>query len=70
MCRPFKQPISKWVVYLEHELARLSVDIRLHTEFCENMKDAYDALIVATGAMEAVPPIPGLAEHGIGAGRC
>lgn len=64
---PFKQPISKWVVYLEHELARLSVDIRLHTEFCENMKDAYDALIVATGATEAVPPIPGLAEHGIGA---
>ena len=64
---PFKQPISKWVVYLEHELTRLSVDIRLHTEFCENMKDAYDALIVATGATEAVPPIPGLAEHGIGA---
>ena len=31
------------------------------------MKDAYDALIVATGATEAVPPIPGLAEHGIGA---
>lgn len=64
---PFKQPISKWVVYLEHELARLSIDIRLHTEFTKDMAGAYDALIVATGANEAVPPIPGLAEHGVGA---
>ncbi|EFP63026.1 FAD-dependent oxidoreductase [Erysipelotrichaceae bacterium AF15-26LB] len=64
---PFKQPVSKWIVYLEHELSRLSVDVRRSTEFTKAMADAYDAVIVATGAKEALPPIPGLAQHGIGA---
>lgn len=64
---PFKQPVSKWIVYLEHELNRLSVDVRRSTEFTKAMADAYDAVIVATGAKEALPPIPGLAQHGIGA---
>lgn len=64
---PFKQPVSKWIVYLEHELNRLSVDVRRSTEFTKAMADAYDAVIVATGAKEALPPIPGLAQHGVGA---
>lgn len=64
---PFKQPVSKWIVYLEHELSRLSVDVRRSTEFTKAMADAYDAVIVATGAKEALPPIPGLAQHGVGA---
>ena len=64
---PFKQPVSKWIVYLEHELNSLSVDVRRSTEFTKAMADAYDAVIVATGAKEALPPIPGLAQHGVGA---
>lgn len=48
-------------------MSRLSVDVRRSTEFTKAMADAYDAVIVATGAKEALPPIPGLAQHGIGA---
>lgn len=57
---PHKQEISKWVVYMNHELQRLAVDVRYNTTFTKEMASDYDAVIVATGAQESIPPIPGV----------
>ena len=59
---PHKQELSKWIVYLEHELERLSVDIRLNTAADRAVIDglAPEVLILATGAKEMLPPVPGI----------
>lgn len=57
---PHKQEISKWVVYMNHELERLHVDVRYNTTFTKDMASVYDTIIVATGAKESIPPIPGV----------
>lgn len=57
---PFKQSISKWVVYLSNELDRLQVPVQYNREFTPEMADAYDVVICATGAKESIPPIPGV----------
>ena len=57
-----KQELSKWIVYLEHELERLSVDVRLNTAADRAVIDglAPEVLILATGAKEMLPPVPGI----------
>ena len=59
---PHKQELSKWIVYLEHELERLSVDVRLNTAADRAVIDglAPEELILATGAKEMLPPVPGI----------
>ncbi|WP_418579934.1 FAD-dependent oxidoreductase [Hungatella sp.] len=59
---PHKQELSKWIVYLEHELERLSVDVRLNTAADRAVIDglAPEVLILATGAKEMLPPVPGI----------
>lgn len=59
---PHKQELSRWVIYLEHELERLSVEVRLNTDADgETIKQlAPEALIIATGAKEMLPPVPGI----------
>ena len=59
---PHKQELSKWIVYLEHELERLSVDVRLNTAADRAVIDglAPGVLILATGAKEMLPPVPGI----------
>ena len=49
---PHKQELSKWIVYLEHELERLSVDVRRNTVADREVIDRLspDALVIATGA--------------------
>ncbi len=64
---PHKQAISKWVVYLLNELERLHVEIRYAYEAtAENLKNSnFDHVILATGAKEAIPPIPGVNDSAI-----
>ena len=59
---PHKQELSKWIVYLEHELERLSVDVRRNTVADREVIDRLspDALVIATGAGEMLPPVPGI----------
>lgn len=59
---PHKQELSKWIVYLEQELERLSVDVRLNTAADRAVIDglAPEVLILATGAKEMLPPVPGI----------
>lgn len=57
---PHKQEISKWVVYLQHELHRLNIKVNLNTTFTSNMAKDFDEIIIATGASESIPPIPGV----------
>ncbi|WP_195521727.1 NADH:flavin oxidoreductase [Hungatella hathewayi] len=59
---PHKQELSKWIVYLEHELERLSVDVRLNTAADRAVIDglAPEVLILATGTKEMLPPVPGI----------
>lgn len=59
---PHKQELSRWIVFLRNELARLKVDVKLN---CCATKDVLnelhpDRIIVATGAREIVPPISGV----------
>lgn len=60
---PDKAEIEPFTQYLSNQLKIKGVDVRLNTEankgLIENMRA--DAVIVATGASPAVPPIPGVA---------
>ena len=64
---PHKQSISKWVVYLLHELHKYNVEIKYNFEATvENIKEfGFDHVVVATGAKEALPPIPGIDENAL-----
>lgn len=57
---PHKQLISRWVVYLQQELSRLQVEVHTGTPFTADMAEAYDAVIIATGAKEVLPSISGI----------
>ena len=57
-CRaPFKQEISKWMIYLQNQCRALNVDIHLNSEVTpETIKDLHpDIVIVATGAHPCLP---------------
>lgn len=61
-CRaPFKQEISKWIVYLQQECAKYGVEMRYKTEADAAYIQAEhpDAVILATGAEPFVPPVQG-----------
>lgn len=61
-CRPpFKQEISKWVVYLLNECARYGVEIRYETEATSAMIEELrpQIVILATGAKPFLLPIEG-----------
>ncbi|MEG1459795.1 MAG: FAD-dependent oxidoreductase [Oscillospiraceae bacterium] len=62
---PHKQEISRWLVYLQNELARLKVTIKFGVEATKAELDAYspDVVIVATGAEEIIPPISGVSPE-------
>lgn len=59
---PHKQEISKWVIYLEKELEKIPVDIRLGAEADASMlKEAgYEVIVTATGARPSLPPVKGI----------
>jgi len=62
---PHKQEISKWMVYLNSEMRRLNVDIKYSVEATpESVTDLHpDAVVVATGASEFLPPIKGIQKE-------
>jgi len=59
---PFKQELTKWIVYLTNQIQKLGVKIELNKnvsiEDIKNMNP--DAVIVATGAKSLIPPIKGI----------
>ena len=58
-CRaPYKQEISKWIIYLKHQLTKYAVDVRMNTEGNADLAKEIqpDAIIVATGATPQFPP--------------
>ncbi|MDO4554074.1 MAG: FAD-dependent oxidoreductase [Lachnospiraceae bacterium] len=59
-----KGDFSSLIVWQKNQLDILGVDIKLNTELsAEHVKnEAPDAVIIATGSKENVPPIPGLKE--------
>lgn len=61
-CRvPFKQEISKWIVYLLNECSRYGVDIRYETEATSDVIKAEqpDVVLLATGAEPFVLQVEG-----------
>lgn len=64
---PHKQELSKWIVYLNHELERLNVKIEFGKEIQEEdvLKMNVDAVVAATGARAFIPPIEGVGENPI-----
>lgn len=61
-CRaPFKQEISKWIIYLLHECEHYGVEIRYATPVdADYIRTAHpDAVILATGAEPLVLPVEG-----------
>lgn len=62
-CRsPFKQPLSKWVVYYSGQLKKLGVTVKLDTHADERSVAAEnpDSVIIATGARSTTPPFSGV----------
>ena len=59
---PHKQEISRWIIYLEKELEKLPVDIRLGAKADAAMlKGAgYEVIVAATGAEPSLPPVKGI----------
>lgn len=66
---PHKQELSKWVVYLNQELIRLNVNVKLSYEVSEEelatINANVDTLVIATGAKAMIPPITGIMEDAI-----
>jgi pyruvate/2-oxoglutarate dehydrogenase complex dihydrolipoamide dehydrogenase (E3) component len=62
-----KGDFTSFVVWQHRQLERLGVDIRFGVEATREAIDALepDVVILATGSNPAMPPIPGLREHGI-----
>ncbi|MEG0095787.1 MAG: FAD-dependent oxidoreductase [Erysipelotrichaceae bacterium] len=59
---PYKQDISKWVIYLSKQLVKHQVKIELGVEANQEIIDQYhpDTIVIATGAKEIIPPIEGV----------
>lgn len=60
---PHKQLISKWVIYLRQELVRLQVETHVSTSFTKDLASGFDEIILATGAKEIIPAIPGVEKE-------
>ena len=61
-CRPpYKQEVSKWIIYLLNECARYGVDIRYQSEATSSVIEQFNPQIVilATGAKPIVLPVEG-----------
>lgn len=63
---PHKQELSKWVVYLNRELARLNITTHLShevdSEELTTISEHVDSIVIATGANAIVPPVQGIME--------
>lgn len=59
---PFKQEMTKWVIYLSNAVQKLGVELELGKEVTiENIKEENpDTIIVATGAEPLIPAIKGI----------
>ncbi len=59
---PFKSRLKDHIAYQERELARTGVDVRLNTEVTPEYASSIgaDVIIAAIGAVQSVPPIPGI----------
>ncbi len=64
---PHKSDIEKLTHYLEGQVARLGVDVRLHCRVTPELvaQESPDAVVVATGGRPLVPNIPGAAKHAV-----
>ena len=65
---PHKGEWASFIAFLQYQLKRLEVDIRLNTRVSiEDVKrDRPDEVIVATGARSLIPPIPGVDGDNVG----
>ena len=57
---PRKEEMLRIINYYEEEMKELNVKIHLNQEFTKEMADDYDYVVVATGAVNATPRIPGI----------
>ena len=64
---PFKHDLRKYMDYLIHMVEKTGVDVRLNTEATPELVASLcpDAVIAATGAQAAVPPIPGIGGENV-----
>lgn len=62
---PPKAQKMKWYMdWLRRQVAKLDIEVKLHTEATVEMLKAYDVVLCGTGAETIVPDIPG-AERGV-----
>ena len=59
---PHKQELSRWIVYLQNEIARLGIPVKCGVHVMKETLEEYkpDIVIIATGAKEIIPPISGI----------
>jgi len=59
---PHKEEWQTLIEYYRHEMTRLGVDVRLESELTAEAvaREEADALVIATGAVPMIPPVPGL----------
>lgn len=64
---PNKQEMSKWIVYLNAELKRLGVTVRLNTTIRRDDASRLDAdtVVVAVGSTPRIPPVPGMPKDAV-----
>jgi len=61
---PNKESLKEIVDYFEAEIKNLGVDVKMKEVTKEDLTaEAFDGVIMATGALPAVPPIKGLTEY-------
>lgn len=63
---PFKQELSKWIVYLNHEIERLNIKTEYNHEITAEefaaMQADYQEIVLSTGASPSAPPVEGLEQ--------
>lgn len=66
---PHKSDMEKLIRYLAGQMEKLEVEVRLGCDVTPEMVSrlAPDTVIVATGALPLLPPIPGAREHAVSA---
>lgn len=59
---PFKQSLSKWVIYLTKQIEKLGVKVILGSEATEEFVEQLNpyTIMIATGAEASIPPIKGV----------
>ncbi|MDR1589701.1 MAG: FAD-dependent oxidoreductase [Oscillospiraceae bacterium] len=64
---PFKWRVGAYLDYMERQLAKSAVDVRLNTEVTPEYASAAgaDVVVAALGGRPAVPPIPGIAGKNV-----